>query len=572
MSRSEQIVKFLENAGWGGATIAPLAGDASFRRYDRILKDGKQAVLMDAPPEFEDTRPFVAVAEFLFKSGLNAPEIFAKDFENGFLLLGDLGDNLFKTVLEQEPGKELSLYKKAVDELVVLNKQIVPRTLPYGEGEYPVPTNDMATLIGEISLLTDWYYPALTGQKLSFEKREYFLTLWEGVLRSVSEARECLVLRDYHAENLLELDDGKVGQLDFQDAVLGHSAYDLVSLLQDARRDVDPIIERKMISYFANELGREENQFSEDYSILGAQRNIKIIGIFARLFVRDGKDNYLKLIPRVWGLLERSLEHPRLHEIKRWLDTELPEKRIVPLNPIETGPSHSMILAAGLGKRMKPLTNDRPKPLIDVRGKAMLGHTLDAIAHAGIKHTVINKHHFSKQIDAYIDKRRDWRPIVTFSDESDELLDSGGGVKKALPMLGDKPFFILNSDMIWKNNGQDALHRLATAWNDDMDVLLLLINHDDAYGHEGPGDFFMDDENRLTFRGDAPKSDYFYGGILIIRPECFDGVDEKIFSLRKIFRTAAANGRLFGLPHEGSWYHVGTPNSVHETEQLLKGK
>lgn len=572
MSRSDQIKIFLENAGWGDATIVPLAGDASFRRYDRVLKDGKHAVLMDAPPEFEDTRPFVAVAEFLLRCGLNAPEIFAKDFKNGFLLLGDLGDDLFKTVLEQDQERELSLYRNAVDELVVLNAQTPPKTLPYGDGEYPVPSYDMEMLLGEICLLTDWYYPALIGEKLSFEKRQQFLSLWKDALGTVSEARECLALRDYHAENLLELANGKVGQLDFQDAVIGHSAYDLVSLLQDARRDVDPLVENEMIVYFADKLGRDEDQFREHYAILGAQRNIKIIGIFARLFVRDGKNNYLKLIPRVWGLLERCLEHPSLKEIRHWLDRELAEKRDIPLEPIETGPSHSMILAAGLGKRMKPLTDDRPKPLIEVGGKAMLGYTLDAIAAAGIKHSIINKHHFPEQIDAYLKNRKDWRPKVAFSDESDELLDSGGGVKKALPMLGNQPFFILNSDMIWKNDGQDALHRLATAWSDDMDVLLLLINHDDAYGHDGPGDFFMDKEGRLTFRGDAPRSDHFYGGILIIRPECFDDVDEKIFSLRKTFRTAAAKGRLFGLPHEGSWYHVGTPSSVHETEKLLKGK
>ena len=190
--------------------------------------------------------------------------------------------------------------------------------------------------------------------------------------------------------------------------------------------------------------------------ILGAQRNIKIIGIFARLFLRDGKDNYLKLQPRVWGLLERCLEHPVLSDLKSWLDLEVPNKRDLPLDAIKLKPDHSIILAAGLGSRMAPLTDLKPKPLIEVAGKAMLGHTLDRIAAAGIKNTVINKHHHASQIDQYVSDRKDWRPEITLSDESELLLDSGGGVKKALPKLGHDPFFILNSDMIWKNDGQDA--------------------------------------------------------------------------------------------------------------------
>lgn len=562
MSRKEDILNFLIQSGWEGAEITPLAGDASFRRYDRIRNGNRKAVLMDAPPEFEDTRPFVAIAEHLIAQGLRAPKIFAKDVEKGFLLLEDLGDDLFKRVLEQDISKERALYKSAIDELIKLNAAPLFTD---------VPNYDDALYLTEIELFTDWYYPALTGTRLPSSKRQEFLDLWTGVLKYLDRSNECLVLRDYHAENLLELDNAEVGQIDFQDAVIGHSAYDLVSLLQDARRDVDPGIEQEMITYFAGELGRDEEAFRRDYAILGAQRNIKIIGIFARLSVRDGKDNYLKLEPRVWGLLERCLEHPVLSGVKEWLDNETPNKRHLPLDPIPLKPQNAMILAAGLGTRMRPLTDHLPKPLIKVAGKEMLAHTLDALAGAGIKKAVINKHHHADQIDEFIKARIDWRPNVELSDESEELLDSGGGIKKALKTLGTDPFFIFNSDMIWTNKGQDSLMKLATAWTDDMDMLMLLIERDRAYGHDGPGDFHMDDNGRLTWRGEAETSDFLYGGVMIIRPECFEDTPEGPFSLKMLFNRAEKAGKLYGMIHRGEWYHVGTPDAVSKTEELLSG-
>ncbi|MCC3860270.1 phosphotransferase [Pseudemcibacter aquimaris] len=562
MTRKEEILDFLVTAGWEGAEITSLAGDASFRRYDRIKMDDKHAVLMDAPPEFEDTRPFVAIAEYLVSQGLRAPVIFAKDVERGFLLLEDLGDNLFKRVLDGEPEKEALLYRHAVDELVKLNHAPLYQDVSH---------YDQALYLTELALFTDWYYPALTGNRLPESKRAGFLNLWKDVLGNLDHSNECLVLRDYHAENLLDLDNGDVGQLDFQDAVIGHSAYDLVSLLQDARRDVDPATEQEMIEYFADALNRDLDDFKRDYAILGAQRNLKIIGIFARLTLRDGKDHYLSLEPRVWGLLERCLEHPILSKIKNWLDQETPDKRHEPLAPIPLMPNKAMILAAGLGTRMRPLTDHMPKVLIQVAGKEMLGSTLDALANAGIKKAVINKHHHAGQIDEFIENRKDWRPVVSFSDETDELLDSGGGVKKALSDLGNEPFYIFNSDMIWQSDGQDALMRLATRWTDEMDMLMLLIRRGEAHGHDGPGDFHMDENGKLDWRGDDDYSDFLYGGIMIIRPECFTDSPDGPFSLRLLFDRAVKAGKLYGMVHEGNWYHVGTTDAIAKTEKLLKG-
>jgi N-acetylmuramate 1-kinase len=572
VSRTELIYKFLKSAKWDGATIKTLAGDASFRRYDRIFLNNKSAILMDAPPDFEDTRPFAAIARHLVLCDLCAPEILAYDFADGFLLLEDLGDNLFKKVLEINPDREYELYLNAVKALLKLNESKVPVKLSYGEGEHRLPDYDMDFLLVEVSLFSDWYFPGLTGERLPAFKREEFLSIWRKLLERVSTAKECLVLRDYHAENLIDLGQNKVGQLDFQDALVGHCAYDLVSLLQDSRRDATPATEEKLIKFFIKGLNKNEKEFREDYAVLGAQRATKIIGIFARLCLRDGKSQYLDIIPRMWGLLERCLTHPALSEMQEWLSREVPQNRDVPLNAKPLKPDCAMVLAAGLGTRMKPLTVMTPKPLIKVAGKAMLAHTLDALAAVGVQKAVINKHHHANQLEDFVQNRKDWRPKIILSDETDRLLDSGGGIKKALPDLGKDPFFVLNSDMLWTEKGQFALARLATEWRADMDILMLLVKREDAHGHDGAGDFHMDGKGLLKWRGEAATADYLYSGIMIIRPECFINAPEGAFSLRNIFSVVEKEKRLFGLLHHGQWYHVGRPSAIEDTEQLLKGK
>lgn len=571
MNRKEEIIQFLAKTDWADAEISPLAGDASFRRYDRVKKGNKKAVLMDAPTAFEDTRPFYAVAKYLTNCGLKSPEIYAADFEKGFLLLEDLGDDLFKRVLDIKPSMEKELYQKAVDELVLLNQQKTPRKLPLNDEIYDLSNYDMDLYLGEITLFTDWYYPALYGKRLNKEKRLEFLDIWRDTLSEIANIQDCLVLRDYHAENLLNLEKGGVGQLDFQDAVLGHLAYDLVSLLQDARRDVSTTIENEMVDYYAIEMGIPLEKFKEHYAILGAQRNIKIIGIFARLYLRDGKDNYLTLQPRVWGLLERCLQHPVLSKVKEWLDQNVPNKRLVSLDAKKLVPDQAMILAAGLGTRMRPLTEHTAKPLLKVCDKEMLTWTLDALAEAGVKKAIINKHHHAEKVDQFINDRIDWRPEISLSDESEMLLDSGGGVKKGLTQLNDEPFFIFNSDMIWQNEGLDALSRLATEWHNDMDMLMLLIKREEAHGHDGVGDFHLSENGRLSWRGDASHADYLYGGIMIVRPECFENTPDGPFSLKLLFDRAEEAGRLYGIVHKGSWYHVGTPEAIGKTENLLMG-
>ena len=304
---------FLAGAGWADSVIEPLPGDASFRRYFRIRgQDGqKTAMLMDAPPPEEDTGPFLHVGHWLTENGLHAPEIYAEDRARGFILMEDFGDIRMRDHLDLAPQDETGCYQTALDALVVLHG------LPPG----PFEPYDMAVYQREAALLTEWFCPAAG---LDVDVAGY-TAAWEEVLAPMLARQNpgVTVLRDYHAENIMLLPNGAQGLIDYQDALVGHPAYDLVSLLQDARRDVSVELERAMLDYYAAkvDVGPE---FEADYARLGAQRNAKIVGIFIRLWKRDGKPRYPTLIPRVWKAMERDLAHPALAPVAVWFDANIP--------------------------------------------------------------------------------------------------------------------------------------------------------------------------------------------------------------------------------------------------------
>lgn len=304
---------------------APLAGDASFRRYERISKDGQSFVLMDAPPTYEDCRPFVALAKYLKDQGFSAPEIHEADLANGFLLLEDLGDDTFNRVLNKDPGLEKELYRAAVDVLVALHRLNPPADFPVsGDQTHKLPRYDQNHLFTELNLFPEWYLPEVTGKR-DETWVENLREIWHPLFEKVTPGNSVLTLRDYHADNLMWLPDRagnlKVGLLDFQDALLGHPAYDLVSLLQDCRRPFKPDLESEMLSYYLDQTEpQNETSFRAAYQILGAQRNTKIIGIFTRLWRRDGKAEYPAMIPHLWSLLEENLKHPVLSEARAWFD------------------------------------------------------------------------------------------------------------------------------------------------------------------------------------------------------------------------------------------------------------
>jgi hypothetical protein len=319
-ARTAEIAEFLAAAGWGAVQPAPLAGDASFRRYYRLVDHDRRAVLMDAPPPHEDVRPYIDVAAMLRGHRLSAPEIFAEDRERGILLIEDFGDDTYTRLLARG-GDETALYTLAIDTLVALQRAIAapPELPPYDE----------ATLLREAALLADWYAPAVLGTPLSAAAQEEYSERWREVLPLAALPGPTLVLRDYHADNLMLL-HGRTGLqscglLDFQDALCGPASYDLVSLLEDARRDVSPALREAMTERFLAAFpGIDRALFHRSAAILAAQRNAKIIGIFTRLWQRDGKPHYLDFIPRVWRLLEADLRAPALLPIARWFERHLP--------------------------------------------------------------------------------------------------------------------------------------------------------------------------------------------------------------------------------------------------------
>ncbi len=354
LARLSAIAAFLDRVGWGGekSRLSYLQGDASPRRYARLSHaDGRRAILMDSPKQpdgppirdglpysriahlAEDVTAFAAIGAALQKAGFSVPEIYAHDFDQGFLLIEDLGDTVFGQ--EVARGRDLtSLWRRAVDTLVALREAPPNGTLELpGGAAYTLRSVDPAALNIETELLTDWYWPAFHGAPPPHEARSAYHAHWQPVFERVLRNARGWLLRDYHSPNLLALDGRApprdVGIIDFQDAMIGPEAYDLVSLLQDARLDVAPNIEAELLNHYCESVAEREPgfdaaEFRFAYAALGAQRNSKILGIFTRLAVRDGKRQYLAHIPRIWAYLARDLEHAELAQLKAWYDAHFP--------------------------------------------------------------------------------------------------------------------------------------------------------------------------------------------------------------------------------------------------------
>lgn len=313
--------KFLAASDWRDTGLQPLSQDASFRRYFRLEGGPRPAMLMDAPPPQEDVQPFVTVARHLRRMGFSAPEIIAEDVANGFLLIEDFGDDTFTRRLNAG-ANEHQLYALATDTLIALHSHA-------DVTDVDVPPYDAKALTREADLLIEWFLPAVTGKPVDAGAADSYRDIWRSLFPLADTIPPTLVLRDFHVDNLMELPGRKgsaaCGLLDFQDALIGSPAYDLVSLVADARRDVtQPVRDAMMNRYLAAFPGIDRDQFMAAAAMLSAQRNCKIIGIFTRLMVRDSKSVYLKHIPRVWRLLEADLRHPALAPIQVWMDDVVP--------------------------------------------------------------------------------------------------------------------------------------------------------------------------------------------------------------------------------------------------------
>jgi aminoglycoside/choline kinase family phosphotransferase len=303
----ENAKKFLDNFNLKNYNIIKFTSDASFRQYYRILTDKNSYILMFAPPTHEDLKPFIKVDEILINFNLLAPKSLAKDFENGFLLLQDFGDDSYTKYLIKNPNEEFDIYKKACDVLIELHKNKINDDL--------LNKYNNSILFIEVKLFTDWYLK-LKNYKLSIDQQKFYKDEWFKIFDKLSKNNQVLVLRDYHADNLMVLNNKHnheaVGLLDFQDALIGSYAYDLLSLIEDARRDIDDTNRKKIFDYFISKSNYELTEFNNDYEIISLQRNIKILGIFARLCLRDNKKQYLDYIPRVKSFVENRLNSSKI--------------------------------------------------------------------------------------------------------------------------------------------------------------------------------------------------------------------------------------------------------------------
>lgn len=315
MTRDEKRQIFLNKNGWGQAERVLLAADASFRHYDRLTQNGQTIILMDAP-EPENPKQFVMIDELLIQANLSVPKVYATDYDNGFVLLEDFGDDTF-TRLITNGHNESDLYYQATNALVQLQKNIQSDL-----SQLPIYNEDK--MLEEVSLLPLWFVKYVVGINLSSKEINEFTQIWQKIIQKIQKVPKTLVLLDYHIDNIMITKGGKCGFLDFQDARFGPVFYDLISLIEDARHPVSPKIQQQAIEYFLKAFPQYCDFYHQTAPLIAAQRHTKVIGIFIRLCVRDGKDRYLKFIPFVWTLLEKHLNHPDLADLKIWLDKYVP--------------------------------------------------------------------------------------------------------------------------------------------------------------------------------------------------------------------------------------------------------
>jgi len=309
---------FLVRTGWDSAVQKELAGDASSRHYYRLFRGDEVAILMQDPNR-EALKSYLAVTQILIERGYSVPEVFERDEANGFLILEDFGEALFARLLERGED-ERALYELAVSYLLDVRGQTLPTGIKYFSNNYVMDQN---------AVFLDWYVPFLTGRTLDDNARLFFQQIWQELMGHFDQESEVLLHRDFHAENLFFLPERvglrRLGLIDFQDAMVGPPAYDLVSLLQDARRDVTQTLAEDMITTYIEQSGENEEAFRRRYTILGAHRNMRILGIFTRLKEQEGKKRYEAFKPRVISHLNACLAHPDLMALRHWVRVTLGE-------------------------------------------------------------------------------------------------------------------------------------------------------------------------------------------------------------------------------------------------------
>ena len=517
-----------------------LAGDASFRRYYRLTAAGRRAVLMDAPPPMEDVGPYIAVAEILRDLGLSAPEIYAEDRQRGFLLIEDFGDDVYTRLLARGADED-ALYALAIDTLVALHRAVAERGRP------ALPPYDEARLLDEAALLADWYAPSVLGAALPDAARDEYLARWRRVLPLAASARADagaarLPCRQSDAA-ARQAGGARLRAARFPGRRV--RAGELRSRL--AARGCPPrragrlraaMTERYLASF--PELDRAA--FARSAAILAAQRNCKIIGIFTRLWRRDGKPAYLAHIPRVWRLLEDDLGASRRCARSRTGSTATCRKtlRQRPESGAAAGgsrmigvPKTAMVLAAGLGTRLRPITDTIPKPLVELGGRTLLDHAIDRLALVGVERVVVNTHYKAEQIEAALAGRSasPHRAVARGGAARNRRRRGAGAAAVSARRSSSSTATCSGSTagiMRWRGSPPRSIR-------ETMDAVLLFHRTATAVGYEGSGDYFLDPLGTPRRRGEREIAPYLFAGIQLLHRRAFDGIAGPRFSLNLVY-------------------------------------
>jgi len=566
--REAAIADFLARHGYGAARAEPLAQDASFRRYLRLTGGPRPAILMDAPPP-EDVRPFLGIASHLASLGLSAPAILAADPRAGLVLEEDFGDALFATLLDQG-ADPAPLFDAAIDALAVLQRAPAPKGLPAWDAR--------AMVAATLDPLLNWWWPAAFGAAPPPAARAEIEAGLAATLAPLAREPRVTVHRDFFAGNLVWLPEragpARVGLLDFQGAALGSPAYDLVSLVQDARRDLPPeLAERGIARLLAARPDLDPEAFRAAFAICAAQRHLRVATQFFRLARRDQRPAYLAHGPRAWALLAEALRRPEVAPLATVLDRWIPpDRRATPPPPRPAprplAPRAAMVLAAGLGTRMRPLTEATAKPLLPLGGHSLLDHALDRLAAVGVARVAVNAFWQADRVAAALAART--APPHTELLREATLLDTGGGVRAALNRLGRDPFFVVNGDAFWLDGPRPALARLADAFaRAEVDAVLLLHRTCQVGAEVGPGDFVLDPWGTPRRRGEREIAPYVFAGVQLMAPALLDDMPDGPFSMNHAWDRALAAGRLAAVVHDGLWFHLSTPADLAEAEAML---
>lgn len=558
LDRTAKMQDFIRKHSAADFEIRPLTADASSRKYYRaFFAGGATAVVMDDEGCRCRTREFVELSDFLRRRGVYVPAVTAKDFDNGFLLLEDLGDLTVTKALTAD--NEMKLYQKAGEAIA---KIAAIRERPQCAGEL-----SRRRIIDDVRLFTQWYFPMAAGFPLPDDAEKEFLEIFERLSEMAFRVPQRLVLWDYHIDNIM-LPPGHAdcAVIDFQDAMWGPLTYDIVSLLAADRRTASPqVIAAVKDSFFAALENVSRQDFEDSYAFLSMYRHLRVLGRFTTLSMVNQKERYLQYIPQTWQMLERALAYPKLAEMRRWLERWMPQelRRLPARKPIR----QAMMMAAGRGTRMQNLTDDCPKPLIKVGNRALIDYNFDRLKEVNIRNIVVNLCYKGEMIREHLlSAHPDFE--IRFSEEA-EALETGGGVKKALPLLSDPAFFVINSDVFYIDRGyKPALWRMIDAWDENKyDILLLLQKLEDVCGDRGIGDYRID-RNGLPERNAAKTTGfpYMFGGVSIVSRKIFDGIENEKFSLRDLFDVAQNRGKLGFVVNEAEFFHVGTPAALEAAE------